>query len=203
MSEYGSRVTAVLAAVLVLILAGGAATAYSVGRAQQGADQSNGTGDTDTGTPDHVIADDPDHDTTAAPTSDAPTSVVVRMSASAEASPHAAEVRQLIHRYFTAINRGNYDAWLTTVTTAQAQRDRDRWLRDYSTTHDTDIYISDIYQDPLTVRMQFVSHQDVEFAPADMPAECIRWDVTYYIIDEGLGLRVGTSAEPSSLAPCE
>lgn len=136
-------------------------------------------------------------------TSDAAAPVSVGLSPSAETSPVAQDVADLISRYFTAINRHDYDAWLTTVSTAQAKRDRDDWTTDYSTTRDSDIYISDITAGkPLTVRMQFTSHQAVKFAPTQLPAECVRWDVTYQVVDEGVGLRVGTSAKQPAIAPC-
>lgn len=136
-----------------------------------------------------------------APGADEP--VAVDLSPSAETSPNAQDVADLVSRYFTAINRHDYDAWLTTVSTAQAKRDRDDWTKDYSTTSDSDIYISDITAGkPMTVRMQFTSHQAISFAPTQLQAECVRWDVTYQVVDEGVGLRVGTSAKQPAIAPC-
>jgi hypothetical protein len=130
-------------------------------------------------------------------------SVQVPLSPSAEGSPHAAEISGLIRRYFTAINRHDYDAWLATVSTAQAKQTYEKWIAGYKTTRDSDIYVSDINEgDPITVRMQFVSHQSVELAPSGLKAPCVRWDVTYKIVDEGTGLRVGTSAKSPSMAAC-
>jgi hypothetical protein len=127
----------------------------------------------------------------------------IEMSPRALSSPRAQEVADLLQRYFDAINRHDYDAWLTTVSRSQATRDPDDWARDYKTTRDTDIYVSDIQDgNPLLVRMQFMSHQAVELAPSAMPLPCVRWDVTYQVVDEGIGLRVGTSAEKPSMAPC-
>lgn len=130
--------------------------------------------------------------------------VAVTLSASAEASPDAQPVEDLLTRYYTAINRHDYDAWLTTVSTSQAKRNRDDWTEGYSTTRDSDVYVSDIYTkgSNLLVRIQFVSHQAVQYAPTSLPVDCIRWDVTYLIVDEGTGLRVGNSADKPSMAPC-
>jgi recombinational DNA repair protein RecR len=129
--------------------------------------------------------------------------VQVTLSPSAEASPHAAEITGLIRRYFTAINRHDYEAWLATVSTAQAKQTELKWIKGYQSTHDSNIYISDINEgDPITVRMQFVSHQSIELAPTGLKAPCVRWDVTYQIVDEGIGLRVGTSAQSPSMAAC-
>jgi hypothetical protein len=128
---------------------------------------------------------------------------VIRMSPRALTSARAQEVGDLLQRYFGAINRHDYDAWLTTVSRSQATRGRDDWVNDYRTTKDTDIYVSDIQDgNPLTVRMQFMSHQSVELAPSALPLPCVRWDVTYQLVDEGIGLRVGNSAEKPSMAPC-
>jgi hypothetical protein len=127
----------------------------------------------------------------------------IKMSPRALSSPRAQEVADLLQRYFGAINRHDYDAWLTTVSRSQATRDPEIWAKDYQTTRDTDIYVSDIQAgNPLLVRMQFISHQAVELAPTALPLPCVRWDVTYQVVDEGIGLRVGTSAEKPSMAPC-
>jgi hypothetical protein len=127
----------------------------------------------------------------------------IRMSPRVLTSARAQEVGDLLQRYFGAINRHDYDAWLTTVSRSQATRGRDDWVNDYRTTKDTDIYVSDIQDgNPLTVRMQFMSHQSVELAPSALPLPCVRWDVTYQLVDEGIGLRVGNSAEKPSMAPC-
>lgn len=212
-APYGRRLTLALVATLVVIASTGAALAYLVGRdrgidglARAGGTLPPGAASITVTTP--TTADATSATATggagAAPgTETAGGPVDVTLSPSAEAAPQARDVTDLIVRYFSAINRHDYDAWLTTVTTAQARRDRDSWTTDYSTTHDSDIYISDITLGaPLTVRMQFVSHQAVAFAPAALPAECVRWDVTYQILDEGVGLRVGTSAKQPAMAPC-
>lgn len=210
---YGRRLTLALVVVLVVIALSGAGLAYLVGHDQGVAGHGTAAGTPSAGTASTTVTSQTTGGATTATTSidagavpgtdaaDGP--VDVTLSPSAEGAPQARDVTDLIARYFGAINRHDYDAWLTTVTTAQARRDRDSWTNDYSTTHDSDVYISDITQgDPLTVRMQFVSHQALSFAPPDLPAECVRWDVTYQILDEGVGLRVGTSAKQPAMAPC-
>lgn len=214
-APYGRRLTLALVVALVVIAATGAGLAHLVGRDRgvQGLATVDGTpapGATSTAVtpPTSDGAANTAAESSAPSGSQSPAGAVggpvdVTLSPSAEAAPQARDVTDLIVRYFSAINRHDYDAWLTTVTTAQARRDRDSWTTDYSTTHDSDIYISDITQgDPLTVRMQFVSHQAVSFAPAALPAECVRWDVTYEVLDEGVGLRVGTSAKKPAMAAC-
>lgn len=206
MIAHSRHLTAALVAALAVLLSSGAVAAYAVGH---GAIAGTGVVDVASGGSTTGAATTATEATSAtgAPT-DATTApdggpVEVTLSPSAENSRYATAVTDLISRYFTAINRGDYDAWLATVSTGQAKRDRDSWTVDYSTTQDSEIYISDITPgDPLTVRMQFVSHQALEFAPAALPATCVRWDVTYKILDEGVGLRVDTSAKQPALASC-
>lgn len=207
-ARAGGSLTRALIVTLAALLIVGAGAGYAVGRAQVltgqpiGAEQPHGTQSptSDSGSATAESADPEDAESTEEDPHDP---LPVTLSPSAEASPHAREITDLLSRYFTSINRHDYDAWLTTVSTAQAKRDRDSWTTDYSTTYDHDIYVSDITDgDPMTVRMQFVSNQSLEFAPPALPAECVRWDVTYQVLDEGVGLRVGLSAEKPALAPC-
>ncbi len=219
MGSSDRRLTLTLAGVLVALLVIGAGAAFAVGRAQRlGAaggsppssnaggtaspsDTAPGGSGTDGNSPGSTTTRlVPSPGRSATPSGDP---VRVTLSPRAAASPNAREVADLLERYFTAINRNDYDAWLSTVSTAQAKRDRDDWTKDYSTTHDSDVYISDIIPGkPLTVRMQFVSTQAIEYAPTALPRECVRWDVTYQVVDEGPGLRVGNSAKPPAMAPC-
>lgn len=214
MVPYGRRLTLALIALLVVISVSGAGFAYLIGSdtivtghgmiaGETGStptSQSRATETRPAAARNSVIPDDKPA-ASAQPPIGGP--IVVALAPSAANTPHARSVADLISRYFTAINNHDYDAWLATVTTAQAKRDRDSWTRDYSTTRDSEVYISDLTPgDPMTVRMQFVSHQALEFAPAALPAECVRWDVTYQIQDEGVGLRVGTSAKKPAMASC-
>ncbi|MEO7126650.1 MAG: hypothetical protein ABI382_07230 [Nakamurella sp.] len=207
MAPYGRRLTLALIVALVVVVLSGGGLAYLAGHHRGVAGK--GIAAAHTEPPDAAVADTVDGQPTdvAATTGTDALSPVgpvnVALSPSAENAPDARDVADLVARYFSAINRRDYDAWLTTVTTAQALRDRDSWNIDYSTTRDSDVYISDIMPGhPLTLRMQFVSRQALEFAPTDFPAECVRWDVTYQVLDEGVGLRVGTSAKKPAMASC-
>lgn len=206
MAHYGRRLTLTLVAALIVITLSGGGLAYLVGH-QRAVPGTGVAADhqprTTTQSPAEPTAGaQPAGETVSSADSDSGP-VQVALSPSAENAAQARDVADVIARYFGAINRHDYDAWLSTVTTGQARRDRDSWTIDYSTTHDSDVYISDITPgDPLTVRMQFVSHQSLEFAPAALAAECVRWDVTYQVLDEGVGLRVGTSAKQPAVAPC-
>ena len=218
------RLTLMLSTALVVLVVAGAAAAYAVGHLGRGtvldghATSSRGSSGAVPGAAhvtNHPSAGGGATSSTqsgkasasgssgATGTAEANEPVAVTLSPSAETSPHAQDVADLISRYFTSINRRDYDAWLTTVSTAQAKRDREDWTTNYSTTHDSAVYISDItVGTPVTVRMQFTSRQAIAFAPPQLPAACVRWDVTYQVVDEGVGLRVGMSAKQPALAPC-
>ena len=233
MGLSGHRLTLSLAGVLAVVLVVGAGAAFAVGRAQRVAGDAVAGGSSSTterapatgstsGSPATPPGGRSPSATTGRPSAPAPSTgpaptgsrstgsaapstaaLVVTLSPSAEVSPYGQEVADLLMRYFSAINQHDYDAWLATVSTEQAKRNPDQWAVDYSTTHDSDVYVSDIDPGhPLLVRLQFVSHQAVEYAPSALPLPCVRWDVTYQILDEGTGLRVGTSARPSVTAPC-
>lgn len=211
MIPYGRRLTLALVVALVVIVLSGSGLAYLIGRGHLARADQTAAGAANPA----VTVSAPPHTTagsSAAGSSgpaassegrDASGPVTVELSPSAENAPHARDVADLIARFFGSINRHDYDSWLTTVTTSQARRDRDSWTVDYSTTRDSDIYVSDITPGkPMTVRMQFTSHQGLRFAPEQLRAECVRWDVTYQILDEGVGLRVGNSAKAPAVAPC-
>lgn len=198
MANSDRRLTLMLSLVLVAVMLVGGTAAYAVSRSAQDPDTLAATGSSG-GTPAAPVPSGSQDDATG--TSTGPVPVV--LSPSAAVSPQARAVSSLLSRYFTAINRHDYDAWLTTVTTAQTHRSRAAWTKSYSTTHDSEVYVSDITPgEPMTARIQFVSRQAIEFAPAEVSSTCVRWDVTYEILDEGVGLRVGGSVKDPALVAC-
>lgn len=125
--------------------------------------------------------------------------VSVQLSPQALQSPRAEEVRQLLQRYFDAINTRDYDVWVSAVSTPQSSsRPKDEWEQSYSSTHDSQIRVVNIFDDTLQVRLWFISQQDVSLAPADLPVPCISWDVTYQLVERDGSLVVGNSV-PSAL----
>lgn len=125
--------------------------------------------------------------------------VSVQLSPQALQSPHAEQVRQLLQRYFDAINTGDYDVWADAVSTAQSSsRPKQEWEKSYKSTHDSQIRVVSIFDDTLQVRLWFVSQQDVSLAPADLRVPCISWDVTYQLVKQKGSLVVGNSV-PSAM----
>jgi len=119
----------------------------------------------------------------------------VRISDSAAKDRRAEKIRELFQQYFDGINNKDYASWATTVNAQQAaDRPQEQWEQDYSTTQDYDIEITDITTTPFRVGINFTSKQAIEYAPADLPSECINWDVFYNLLTEDGKLVVGRSA---------
>ena len=176
----GRRLTMVLTVVLLVVVGGGASVAWAVGKTR--------------------TASMPDGYT---PGPSADESVL--LSASAGRHPRADEVQQTLQRYFDAINRRDFQAWLTVVGPDQSvSQTAQDWSHGYSTTVDSNLVIADIADDPLRVRLMFTSEQATEFAPKRLPATCINWDLTYLLTDHDGGLMLsGIDPSMQSMTACE
>ncbi len=187
----GRRLTVALVALLAVLLLGGTVSAMAIGSSSR---DDAGTGTT---TP-ASSATGPAGPT--GPSSD----TTVLMAPAAQQHARAGEVRALLQSYFDAINGHDYAAWATTVSTEQSDaRPRAEWERSYSTTTDSSIKALDIDDDPFRVRLWFTSEQDPQFAPDDMPVDCINWDVTYLLVDQNGRLVIaGLDGSTTSKATC-
>jgi hypothetical protein len=166
--------TVALSTAVVVVLAGGVGTAAAIGAARS---------DVPTGS---------DPGRTSSESSAPSGSTTVEMTPAAQQHPAAAEVKDLLQRYFDAINDGDYAAWAGTVTADQAAAwPKADWERSYATTQDSSIKVIDIDDDPLRVRLWFTSEQDPSLAPAELPVGCINWDVTYLLTEENDQLVLG------------
>lgn len=180
MRVRGRRLTMVLTIVLLVVVGGGASAAWALGKTRPAT------------TPVGYAA---------GPTADES----VQLSDAAGRHPRAEDVRRTLQRYFDAINRRDFDAWLKVVGPDQAviQTEPD-WSHAYSTTVDSNLVIADIADDPLRVRLMFTSEQDVEFAPKRLPATCINWDLTYLLTDQDGGLALsGIDPSMQSMTACQ
>lgn len=147
-----------------------------------------------TTTPTTVADQEPTGDTT------------VQLAADVSSDPHRDAVLDLLQRHFDAINSKDYEAWIDTVTAPRAQgMPQERWTHDYGSTTDTDMVVHRI--EPTTsgfvLLLSFISRQEADLAPADLPVECIRWWVSYPVIEEADELRLGgTSRDTSQREAC-
>lgn len=175
----GRRLTVVLTIVLIVVVGGGASAAWALGRTR----------------PAVVPAG-----YAAGPTGDES----VDLSAAAAQHPRAAEIRATLQTYFDAINRRDFQAWLTVVGPDQAANQSEPdWAHAYSTTVDSNLMVAEIDDDPLRVRTMFTSEQAVEFAPKRLPATCITWDLTYLLTEQdGTLMLTGIDPSTQSLAAC-
>lgn len=107
----------------------------------------------------------------------------VRLSADAAAHPDGHAVQQTLQDYFDAINQGDYDKWLSAVTSDRAEeKTRAQWHAEYRSTKDGQITVYRIGRagpGQLRVLLGFDSVQDQRDAPSDFPYRCIRWRVVF------------------------
>ncbi len=103
----------------------------------------------------------------------------VLLSADARSHPAADLVRAQLQRHYDAINAKDYAGWVATVVPERsAVLTEQAWLEDYGSTQDGTIRIDridDIEDARVLVRVRFVSTQDVDDAPSEVPARRICW----------------------------
>lgn len=144
--------------------------------------------------------------TAAAPTTEASSTVsasgVAQLVADAASHPRAQTVLALVDRYFTAINSRDYNSWSSTVVPRRAaQQAADSWLRAYRSTTDSTVVINSIADtgaDAVTVGLSFVSTQNDEDAPADLPVDKICWRTQWPVVDLSSGGKIDTAPRGST-----
>jgi hypothetical protein len=113
----------------------------------------------------------------------------VELSADAAVHPAADVVREQLQRHYDAINARDYAGWRATVVQQRSDGlPEPAWQEAYASTTDGTIRIDRIDKAQgaspdggdagLLVRVRFVSTQNVEDAPADLPAPRICWRST-------------------------
>ncbi len=175
----GRRLTMVLTVVLIVIVGAGVCAAWALGRTR-------------------AVAMPVGY--SAGPSADQ----VVRLSDGVGEHPEAARVQQSFQQYFDAINRRDYESWLRSVAAGQSSaQSADDWLREYSTTVDSNLVVASIQDQPLRARLMFTSEQQVEFAPSRLPVTCINWDLTYLLIErDGALVLSGIDPSAQSMTQC-
>lgn len=123
------------------------------------------------------------------------------------AHPDGGRVRAVLQDHFNAINQGDYDLWTTTVTARRAANTaRSVWQQQYRSTLDGSIVVHRLEDRPgggHVALISFTSVQDPADAPPDMPVECLRWRVSYPLVQEAGQWRLAPAAPNASLrAPC-
>ncbi len=115
----------------------------------------------------------------------------VELSADVRAHSAGEPVRRQLQAYFSAINDGDYAAWLDTVVPAQWQvLPEAEWKEAYRSTVDGSIRVDRIDDRPdggLLVRLRFVSRQAVDDAPSEVAAPRVCWLVTLPMTDPTAG----------------
>ncbi|MCR6484488.1 hypothetical protein M8542_16820 [Amycolatopsis sp. OK19-0408] len=124
-----------------------------------------------------------------------PTGVgVVGMTDDAKAHPQADGVRDLIQRYFGAINSKKYTQWADVVSAERlAQQSSGDWQKGVRTTEDSDALIYRIERGAggsLRVLVGFTSRQDPADAPTAFAEACIKWRLVLPVITERSALKI-------------
>jgi hypothetical protein len=137
--------------------------------------------------------------TSAGASGEMPGDPTVQLTQDAATHPDGDAVRDVLQRYFDAINDKNYDKWQDTVTRERGgQYNRALWNLDFSTSKDGGVLvhrIDDDSVDTLRVLLSFASTQELSRAPADFQHSCIRWRVVYLLAWEDGELKMDVSPQ--------
>jgi hypothetical protein len=136
-----------------------------------------------------------------------PGSATVTLVEDAAVHPDADRVRTVLQKYFDAINAGDYQLWRSAVTPQQARATGEAaWRGQYRSTLDGSIVLHRLEPRAgggLVALLSFTSLQDPADAPPDLPVRCLRWWVSYPLINEGEALRLNPSVPNANLrVPC-
>ncbi|AOS65228.1 hypothetical protein [Actinoalloteichus hymeniacidonis] len=124
------------------------------------------------------------------------------------AHPDQDAIRVLVDTHFESINQLNYELWGTTVAAhrVEALPEQD-WLESYRSTTDGNVIIHRIDpgpEDSLRMVLSFVSLQDPQDAPPEVPSDCVYWRVVYPLTMEDGKLKIDSGLPNSSIpSPCE
>ncbi|MCP2256692.1 hypothetical protein LX15_000375 [Streptoalloteichus tenebrarius] len=132
---------------------------------------------------------------------------LVQLSPDAFQHPDGQAVRELLDRYFRAINDRNYGAWRDTVVDRRALAEPEhQWRAAYRSTRDGAVVVRRIETaqgEGLRVLLTFTSNQDPADAPVGTPVSCLRWRVVYAVVVDDGRFRVGMPLNGSTQRdPC-
>lgn len=126
--------------------------------------------------------------TTTAPSGPLPGPATVELSQDAATHPEASRIQDLLQRHFNAINNRDYAVWASTVVGSRSREmPEPTWQREYATSRDGGVLVHRIEPSAggTVVLLTFVSTQDAEYAPANLPdSRCTRWWVSYRVVSE-------------------
>lgn len=117
--------------------------------------------------------------------------------------PDADRIRNVLQRYFDAINAGDYQLWRGAVI-PQWARDlgESAWHAHYRSTLDGSIVVHRLESRAgggLLALTSFTSLQNPVDAPPELSVRCLRWWVSYPLIGRGDQLRLGPSSPSANL----
>ena len=137
--------------------------------------------------------------TSAVPTTSAPVSptassgTTVAVAPGVAGNPAASRVTVLLNRYFTAINKHDYSAWVSLFDQQLQQPDPESSFdAGYATTTDSAVTLTSISgtgSGSLAASVTFTSQQ----SPADSPdnSSCDQWSITLFLVPDGSAYLIG------------
>ncbi len=139
----------------------------------------------------------------AAPRQSEPGPATVVLIEDAALHPDADRIRNVLQKYFDAINAGDYQLWRGAVI-PQWARDlgESAWHAQYRSTLDGSIVVHRLEPRAgggLLALTSFTSLQNPADAPPELPVRCLRWWVSYPLIGAGDQLRLGPSSPSANL----
>lgn len=120
---------------------------------------------------------------------------LVVVGAGPAAHPYALIVADLLDRHFSAINQRDHASWAGTVTASRvADFPPQKWLTAYRSTTDSAVEIVSMVDGSsgVLVGLRFMSEQQPEDAPPDLPVSRICWASTWPVGDLAQGGLIGT-----------
>jgi hypothetical protein len=115
--------------------------------------------------------------------------------------PNVTNVASVIGDYFAGIDARNYlQAWNLYTQAQQAAVPFQPWSSELSTTHDSQIAVQTIQQDPaagLDATVLFQSHQAPQYGP-NQGETCTNWSLVYQLVPSG-GQPASPATTPSYL----
>ena len=129
---------------------------------------------------------------------------VVQVAPALADHPETAEVRFLLDRYFTAVNRRDYPAYRATLVPGPRLKSEAQFRADFASTQDSAIRLLNLRDDGaggLVAAVDFVSRQAPDAAPDG--ATCLHWVISYRLVRLAGALRIDVvpNREPDS-RPC-
>ena len=202
----GARAALIIAAVLIVLGAGGAAYALFPKSTKSAADTSppaTSSGATPTTQASATSSGSSSTSPTGSATGSAsPSPSLVSVAQSVGSNPDTPQVETVLSHYFQGINTHNYAEYSSALDAQeQAKQPQSSFDSGYSTTTDSGMTLTSLTSTSgggLAATVTFTSHQSAS-ASVDKKSTCNHWTLTLYLVPQGTGYLKGSA--PSGYQP--